>query len=139
MRSIPVSLPVRGVVTALMLLVMLLVMACGTPRAGDKCETSGFLCADTTTALECRGAAWVSLPCKGANGCKRAGDLVRCDMSGDVEGDACASSAIGKGLCAAGGTATLECRDDGTGNAHLVKTNTCRSCAVQGDNVVCQP
>jgi hypothetical protein len=117
----------------------LFVVACGTPKAGDKCDTAGFLCSDSTTALECKVGAWVSLPCKGVAGCTRTNDVVKCDMSGNVEGDACASSAVGKGLCAAGGTATLECRDDGTGAAKLVKTNTCRSCSIQGDNVVCQP
>jgi hypothetical protein len=117
----------------------ILAAACGSPRAGDKCDTSGFLCADAVTALECKTSAWVALPCKGPNGCKRDADLVKCDMSGNVEGDLCASSAIGKGLCTAEKLGTLECRDDGQGNAKLVKTHTCRSCAVSGDSVVCQP
>lgn len=107
---------------------------CSSAKAGDKCDTSGFLCADATTALECKVGAWVSLPCKGSGGCKRTSDTVTCDMSGNVEGDACASSAEGKGLCSADGTATFECRD-----GKLVKTNTCRSCSIVGDNVVCQP
>jgi hypothetical protein len=54
-------------------------------------------------------------------------------MSGDKAGDACASTAEGKGLCAAGGTATLECR-----GGVLVQTNTCVSCAVSNNQVVCQ-
>ncbi|MEW5738268.1 MAG: hypothetical protein AB1938_05045 [Myxococcota bacterium] len=112
----------------------LLASACGSPKAGDKCDTAGFLCESTTAALECKVGAWVSLPCKGPGGCKREGDTVKCDMSANVEGDACASTAEGKGLCTTDGMGTLECR-----NGVLVKTNTCRTCAVTGDQVICQP
>ncbi len=111
-------------------------LACGGAAEGGKCNTNGFLCADSTAALECRGSLWVKLPCKGANGCKQAGDVVSCDMSGNVEGDACASSAQGKGLCTADGKGTLECRfPEGV----LKKTNTCRTCTVTGDQVTCTP
>ncbi len=112
----------------------LLASACGTPKAGDKCDTAGFLCADATSALECKVGAYVALPCKGPGGCKRDGDTIKCDMSGDAEGDACASSAEGKGLCTADGKGTLECR-----NGTLVKTQTCRVCSINADQVVCQP
>lgn len=112
----------------------LVATACGSPKAGDKCSTTGFLCADPTTALECKVGAWVALPCRGTNGCKRATDVVTCDMSGNNAGDLCASTAEGKGLCTKDGTGTLECRDGA-----LVKTNTCRTCSVSGDQVICQP
>jgi hypothetical protein len=59
-------------------------------------------------------------------------------MSGNMEGDACASSDAGKGLCS-GMTATLECREDMNGNLVLTKTNDCRTCTVTGDQVICQP
>jgi hypothetical protein len=62
-----------------------------------------------------------------------ANSAVSCDMSGDKAGDACASTAEGKGLCASGGTATLECH-----GGILVQTNSCVSCAVSNDQVVCQ-
>jgi hypothetical protein len=123
---------------SLFVALLLLAPACGTPKAGEKCDTAGYLCADATTALECRVGLWVSLPCRGVNGCTRSSELVKCDMSGNDEGDACASSAVGKGLCTADKLATLECRDDGQGFSKLVKTHTCRSCVIQGDNVVCQ-
>jgi len=126
MRSFSPSLAVLSV--------SLLASACGSPKAGDKCDTTGFLCESTTAALECKVGAWVSLPCKGPGGCTRNGDTVKCDMSGNVEGDACASTAEGKGLCTSDGLGTLECRD-----GKLVKTNTCRSCTVTGDQVICQP
>ncbi len=109
-------------------------LACGSAGEGRKCNTNGFLCADPTAALECKGMIWVSLPCKGANGCKRVGDVVSCDMSANDEGDNCASSAQGRGLCTKDMKGTLECRD-----GKLVKTNTCRSCAVTGDQVICTP
>lgn len=112
----------------------LFLVGCGTPKAGDACNVTGFLCESSTAALECKVGKWVQLPCKGANGCKREGDVVRCDMSGNVENDACASSAEKKGLCTSDGKATLECID-GT----LRKTNPCRTCMVSGETVVCQP
>ncbi len=108
--------------------------ACGTPAAGETCNTTGFLCESGTSALECKLGTWTSLPCKGTNGCKREGDVVKCDMTGNAENDACASSAEGKGLCTLDLTATLECRD-----GKLIKTNTCRTCSVSGDLVTCQP
>lgn len=113
--------------------------ACGAPKAGDKCDTTGFLCESSQTAMECKLGVWVSLPCKGSGGCVRDGDTVKCDMSGNAEGDACASSAAGKGLCTMDGKATLECREDMSGNLVLTKTNTCRTCTVTGDQVICQP
>lgn len=114
-------------------------LGCGTPQAGDTCNQTGFLCESTHSALECRGGKWVSLPCKGDNGCVHEADTVKCDMTGDAEGDACATSAAGKGLCTFNGDGTLECRDQGGGNYQLVKTNDCRTCSVSGDMVVCTP
>ncbi|MFT3709296.1 MAG: hypothetical protein QM817_16780 [Archangium sp.] len=108
--------------------------ACGSPMAGTTCNTTGFLCESAASALECRVGTWTSLPCKGPNGCKREGDVVKCDMTGNAENDNCASSAEGKGLCTSDGQGTLECRD-----GKLVKTNTCRTCMVSGDLVTCQP
>ena len=120
---------------ALSAVVLLLATACGTAKAGDKCSATGFLCFDSSTALECKSAVWVSLPCRGAGGCKKASDTVTCDMSANVEGDNCASTAEGKGQCSADGTAILECR-----NGTMEKTSsTCRTCAVVGDSVVCNP
>jgi hypothetical protein len=110
-------------------------LACGSSAAeGGKCDTNGFLCADATAALECKSNLWVKLPCRGPTGCKREGDVVKCDMSLNEEGDNCASSAQGRGLCTPDMKGTLECRE-----GKLVKTNTCRSCTVTGDQVVCSP
>jgi hypothetical protein len=108
--------------------------ACGSAKEGGTCDSAGFLCADASAALECKGGAWVKLPCRGSGGCKREADIVKCDMSASQEGDACASTAQGRGLCTSDMKGTLECRE-----GVLVKTNNCRSCAVNGDQVVCSP
>lgn len=118
----------------------LFVVACGGPKEGATCDTSGFLCVDSTAALECYAGKWVKLPCKGADGCKREGDLVRCDMSGNVAGDNCASTAVSRGLCTADGKGTLECKETTPGAPlQLQQTHTCRSCTVMNDQVVCTP
>lgn len=106
---------------------------CGGTAAGDACNKNGFLCASASAALECKGGFWVSLPCRGPTGCTRVADTIKCDMTQNNAGDNCASTAEGKGLCNAIGTATLECR-----SGVLVQTNTCKTCSVSGDQVVCQ-
>ncbi|MFO0600477.1 MAG: hypothetical protein U0228_34530 [Myxococcaceae bacterium] len=107
--------------------------SCEAINAGSStCNVSGFLCADRATALECKVGMWARLPCRGDGGCLNSMGTITCDMNGAIEGDACASSAEGRGLCTDGGT--LECRD-----GRFVKTNTCRSCVVQNDTVVCTP
>lgn len=120
--------------------------ACGSAAPGGPCDTTGFLCHDNVTALECQLGKWVSLPCRGPNGCQREGAIIKCDMSGNMEGDACATSAVGSGLCSADMKATLECRNDPAAMTNtLKKTNTCRTCSVMRnattmkDEVVCQP
>ena len=120
--------------TFLALAASISLLACGSTKEGDKCDTNGFLCSDTTAALECKGGVWVKLPCRGTAGCTRASDTISCDMSADLENDNCASTAEGRGLCTTDMMGTLECRD-----GVLVKTNTCRSCMVNGDQVVCSP
>jgi hypothetical protein len=111
----------------------LLLVGCGpSGKAGEACDKSGFLCQDTATALECRGNVWVALPCKGPGGCAVSGGNVQCDMNGNAAGDACASTAEGKGLCSADKKATLECR-----SGALVQTNVCQSCSTTADQVVC--
>jgi len=103
-------------------------------NAGGSCSGSGYLCGDSATALECTMSAWRPLPCRGPGGCARSGNTVTCDMNGSLEGDACASSAEGRGLCTVDGLGTLECRS-GT----LVKTNTCRMCREEMGQIICTP
>jgi hypothetical protein len=106
--------------------------ACGGPKAGDSCDAEGFLCADQTTALECRTGTWRALPCRGPAGCTVSNSRVSCDMSKNVAGDACAASTEGQGLCNATNNGTLVCRQ-GT----IVAQDTCTSCTVSGDQVIC--
>jgi hypothetical protein len=120
--------------------------ACGGASPGASCNVTGFLCLDATNAMECQLQKWVQLPCRGPQGCQKTASVVTCDMSQDLEGDACASTAVGSGLCTPDGLATLECRNDPTSGANtLVKTNVCRTCSVMTDSttmkqeVVCQP
>jgi hypothetical protein len=55
-------------------------------------------------------------------------------MTGNREGDACATSVENSGLCGADGGSVLQCRE-GT----LLKTGDCRSCAISGTTVECIP
>jgi hypothetical protein len=115
------------------LLGSLLLSACGV-KAGDKCEGGGYLCASEKEALECRDRVWRALPCRGPSGCTEADSSIQCDLTGSVDGDACAASAEGRGLCTADGLAVLECRM-GT----LVQIKSCRSCTMSETRVICEP
>jgi hypothetical protein len=110
--------------------------ACGgtTPKPGDACTNRAYYCKDGTAALECRDGTIVELPCRGPQGCTSASGQIQCDMSQNLEDDLCASSSEGQALCVAGGTAVLECREGA-----FSKTNTCSSCEVQNNQVVCTP
>lgn len=116
-----------------MLLGSLLLSACGA-KAGDACSGSGYLCSSEKEALECRDKVWRTLPCKGGGGCTESGDSISCDMRGNVDGDACAASAEGSGMCTANGKAVLECRQ-GT----LVQVKLCSVCTMDATRVTCQP
>lgn len=112
----------------------LLLSGCGGPSAGDDCDGGGFVCQEDVLALECRAGTWRQVPCRGPLGCRETDESVRCDTSGNGEGDACASSAEGRGLCRQDGKAVLECRQ-----GVLVETASCQSCAVENSEVTCQP
>jgi hypothetical protein len=111
----------------------LLLSACG-PTAGQACEGGGYACGDEATALECRERKWRPLPCKGSGGCVEQDGSVRCDMAGNVAGDACAFSSEGRGLCTADGKGLLECR-----MGVLVRVRECSTCTMTSSNVTCQP
>jgi hypothetical protein len=115
------------------LLGSLVLSACGV-KVGDRCEGGGYLCSNEKEALECRDNAWRTLPCKGPSGCTEAAGSIQCDMTGSAEGDACAASAEGRGLCTTDGKAVLECR---MGTLVLVKQ--CRVCTMDSIRVTCQP
>jgi hypothetical protein len=119
---------------ALLSLVGFLFLAgCGGPDVGESCESSGYLCLDETQAMECRQGVWRLLPCRGGLGCTESKGTIRCDTSANIEGDNCALSAEGRGLCRADGLAVLECR-----MGVLVETQSCTACAQSGSEIVCQ-
>jgi hypothetical protein len=91
------------------------------------------MCSSEKEALECRNKVWRTLPCRGPLGCTEASGSIHCDLSGSLEGDACAASAEGRGLCTADGKAVLECR---MGTLVLVKS--CRVCSMSETRVVCE-
>jgi hypothetical protein len=131
---------------SLLLGVTVVLASCGGASPGGSCDVTGFLCFDATSAMECQLGKWVQLPCRGPSGCQRMDTTVTCDMSLNMEGDACASTAVGSGICSTDMMATLECRADTTTNTNtLKKTNTCRTCSVMPDattgkqEVVCTP
>ncbi len=124
---------------AVPLVAVIVLAACGGPSPGASCNKNGFACFDTATALECRDGAWLALPCRGKGGCladkdAQGKDIIKCNMVGNQVGDACASTAENRGICRADAKAVLECR-----SGVLAETNTCSSCEVQNEQVVCHP
>lgn len=122
------------VFSALLCTVLLAACGGGSAKAGDTCNAEGFLCADQVTALECRLHKWTALPCRGPKGCYVKTNLVNCDAANNQEGDACSATVEGKSICAPAGTAVLTCR-----NGTFVRTNSCSSCTVAGDEIHCNP
>jgi hypothetical protein len=123
----------RSLFAAVSVVGSLLLAACG-QSAGDNCEGAGFVCQEEALALECRGGVWREIPCRGPLGCRETDDAVRCDVSGNRDGDACASSAEGRGLCRSDKKAVLECRQ-----GVLEETATCSDCTEENNEVVCAP
>jgi hypothetical protein len=123
----------RSFLVAVSVVGSLLLAGCG-QSAGDSCEGSGFVCQEDALALECRGGTWREVPCRGPLGCRETDDSVRCDTLNNRAGDACASSAEGKGLCTPDGLGVLECRQ-----GVLEQTATCSACFVERDEVTCLP
>ncbi len=115
------------------LLGSLVLSACGV-KAGDKCQGHDYTCSSDAESLECRDKVWRALPCRGPAGCTERNQTVHCDLTGNVEGDACAASAEGRGLCTADGKAVLECR-----MGQLVQIRTCGTCTMDSTRVNCQP
>ncbi len=125
----------RSLLFALALVAPALILpGCSSAAEGTTCENpTVFDCRDDTSALECKAGLWTAVPCKGPKGCASSGGDVLCDLSGNAAGDACPAVHEGKGQCAPDGRATLECRG-GT----FQQTNTCGSCSVQQQQVVCR-
>ncbi|MBK7150674.1 MAG: hypothetical protein IPH72_02750 [Sandaracinaceae bacterium] len=99
---------------------------------GDTCTSDyGAACSeDGLSIMHCvDGAVAVMNPCRGPDGCKVNGRMVRCDESLAAVGDACEGS---NAACRVDGLALLEC-SGGT----FAQTRECASGLVQGSRVMC--
>ncbi len=68
---------------------VVLVSACGSPKAGGSCKVDGkTFCESKTAGLVCASGKWEPVKCKGAKGCAPVGDG-ECDQSLADDGDAC--------------------------------------------------
>lgn len=58
--------------------------------AGDPCAKDGdAVCKDEQIISSCHGGIWSETPCRGPEGCKRMGIMVKCDESVGMEGEKC--------------------------------------------------
>jgi hypothetical protein len=113
------------------------------PSAGAACRVPDQLvCAGRDRALVCEPAAagggtvWLEVPCKGARGCARKGDVDDCDDTLAAMGDACPRNPPLDYACTAERTQALVCKEGRFG-----LWRACRgpeSCQVEGGrNVRC--
>jgi hypothetical protein len=64
--------------------------ACSKPAAGGTCSKDGRqVCADERDSLVCVDGKWETLTCRGAGGCKSAGNDVACDNDAFSPGEPC--------------------------------------------------
>ena len=117
--------------TAIAMWMALFASSCG-PAPGTDCDTSGYRCSGTATALECRDGKWRELPCRGPLGCSVTDSQVDCDVSRNRLNDACAESIEGYSLCDTAGTSLIECR-----NGVFLTTYTCTACYPSGAAFTC--
>lgn len=110
----------------------LLAASCG-PAPGGDCDTTGYRCSGTATALECRNGTWRELPCRGPLGCSVTSSQVDCDVARNRVNDPCAEAIEGYSICPSG-TALLECR-----GGVFLQTFTCSSCSSNGVAWTCNP
>jgi hypothetical protein len=114
---------------------LLALAACGKPQAGDSCSANTATCESNTEALLCESGTYRAIDCNGPLGCVvSTSGSVSCDYSRARIGDACPTAEEGLGQCHAANANELLLCQKGTWRAL-----ECKSCAVQGSNVVCQP
>jgi hypothetical protein len=113
----------------------LAVIACK-PAAGDDCDDANTgTCESDTEALFCDGGKYKLIHCRGANGCIETKDKeFICEQGNFRAGDPCLSSQENMGMCdASNANQRVVCRG-GT-----VQADTCKGCAIQSGQIVCQP
>lgn len=69
------------------------------PGPGDECKRTDIRCVDPHTELACQKGVFVPVPCKGPAGCKEDAKHLTCDVTGNVEGDACSTDEEGSSAC----------------------------------------
>jgi hypothetical protein len=95
---------------ALVATAALLGTACTKPVAGAACKKEGQrACESDSKALVCVGAKWEELPCRGAGGCKSAGDDVSCENQTNLAGEPCDIGDDGY-ECTVDKTSVIQCK-----------------------------
>jgi hypothetical protein len=120
-----------------LLVLLALAAACASMRApGDKCLTQDATCADSKTALACRGGKAVSFACGGPKGCQvNEARMVSCDQSeGTPAGGPCFPEYQGLAQCDAAASGYLVCVE-GTWQAHACEAGSV--CVESSAGVVC--
>src|SRR5205823_12819837 len=85
-------------------------MASCKPKAGATCKAPGDrACAGETTELVCQGGTWAAFSC--ANGCKKQGDGVYCDVGLANENDPCPKEDETRKTCSVDHKSRLTCTD----------------------------
>lgn len=75
---------------ALIVLGCFTIAACSKPAPGEACKKDGQqVCADERDSLMCVDSKWERLTCRGAGGCKSAGNDVACDNDAFSVGEPC--------------------------------------------------
>jgi hypothetical protein len=114
---------------------LLALAACGKPQVGDSCEANTGACESTTEALFCESSKLRSIDCNGPLGCSEStSGQVACDFSRARAGDS----------CPAANENTAQCYNGSPDQGLLCKggvwtAQACKGCAVQNNQVVCQP
>jgi hypothetical protein len=131
------------VLVAFSVAVAIAVAGCKKGKVGDACKPGTALCLDDKTQLTCQGGKFISSPCRGAEGCRREGTAIRCDVSGNSDGDVCSTETEGTGGCTADNKALMACEKGAyrmtpcRGPGGCTKTKTGAACdntiATEGD------
>jgi len=119
----------------LVVVALALLAGCGTtPEAGETCSTENeAACDGAQAAFFCNSGTWRAVSCRGPGGCNEGTSQVVCDLSRAQPGDGCPKSAEGQAQCnAANVDSGLKC------TMGVWQAQTCKACAVQAGQVVCQ-
>jgi hypothetical protein len=103
------------------------------PSVGSSCEVDESRCLDQKTQLACDKGQFIATPCRGPAGCAANDQGVRCDISGNQQGDACSFSDEGAASCV-GGQRMVVCR---SGKYVFAECRGAKGCANAAGRAVC--